>query len=268
MSRDETIRDPFLEWIEAYALGSLDPEEHTSLAAHLAGGCQDCAKALAEARWVVSQLAYLAPEAQPPGPLRRRLAETVRREAGRERPVSGKPIPFWLWGAVAAAVLFALYNLREAQSLRETVRRTEAALDEQLELQKKSAGELALARREAWILSDPKSLKIEMPARQKGVPDLKATWHRALGILISGEKLPVPDGKRTLQLWLIPKAASAQPIPSLTVRPDRNGTLHLLVENPPDGQAGTRALAITEEPEGGSPQPTTAPLWVGALAGK
>jgi anti-sigma-K factor RskA len=69
-------------------------------------------------------------------------------------------------------------------------------------------------------------------------------------------------------LWLIPKAPGAKPEPSLTVRPDADGKFELLVANPPDSSGGTKALAITEEPEGGSPQPTTTPIWVGAVAGK
>jgi anti-sigma-K factor RskA len=271
VSNEPTIRDPFLELIEAYALGSLDQEEQFALEAHLAAGCAECASALGEARWLVSQLAYLAPEAQPSDMLRGRLLETIRAEANTRNTkaqTSAATIPFWMWAAVAAVVLFALYNFREAQSMREAIRRTQAALDEQVELQKKSAQELAMARREALILTDLRSKKINMPAGNTSLPELHATWHAALGIVISGEKLPVPTGTRTLQLWLIPKAADAKPIPSLTVRPDSDGKFHLLVENPPDTQVETKALAITEEPEGGSPQPTTTPIWVGAVAGK
>jgi hypothetical protein len=173
-----------------------------------------------------------------------------------------------MWAAVAAVVLFALYNFREAQSTRVVMRQTQAALEEQVELQKKAARELALARREALILTDPRSVRIPMPAGKTGLPELRAMWHAGLGIVISGEKLTPPSGNRTLQLWLIPKTTGAKPIPSLTVRPDSDGRFHLLVENPPDGQLDTKALAITEEPEGGSLQPTTAPIWVGAVAGK
>jgi len=271
VSNEETIRDPFLDLIEAYALGSLDPEERSNLEAHLAAGCMDCAKALGEARWLVSQLAYLAPEAQPSDMLRGRLLKTVRAEAktsGARARASAKTIPLWMWAGVAAVVLFALYNFREAQSTRKAIRQTQAALDEQVELQKKSAKELAMARREALILVDPRSVKILMPPGKTGLPELHATWHAGLGIVISGEKLEPPSGRRTLQLWLIPKAAGAKPIPSLTVRPDSDGKFHLLVENPPDSQLDTKALAITEEPEGGSPQPTTTPIWVGAVGGK
>ena len=41
-----------------------------------------------------------------------------------------------------------------------------------------------------------------------------------------------------------------------------------MTARPPGHIRATKALAITEEPEGGSPQPTTPPIWVGAVAGK
>ena len=271
MSSSDTTRDPFLELIEAFALGALDADERASVEAHLVAGCPECAQALDQARWLVSQLAYLAPEAQPSDILRGRLLKTVRAEAAaNSAPArsSQQRIPFWMWGAVAAVVLFALYNLREAQSLHEAHRQMQAALDEQVELQKKSAQELALARREALILTDPKSIKIPMPAGKAGLPELHAAWHAAFGIVIYGEKLPVPTGNRTLQLWLIPKTAGAKPIPSVHIRPESDGKFHLLIQEPPDKQSDTKLLAITEEPEGGSQQPTTTPIWVGSVAGK
>jgi anti-sigma-K factor RskA len=149
-----------------------------------------------------------------------------------------------------------------------TIQQTRAALEEQIQLQQESARELAIARREAMILTDSKSLKIAMPAGNKDLPVLQATWNPELGLVISGKKLAPPPGKRTLQLWLIPKKSGAKPVPSLTLRPDADGKFDLLVANPPDSPSGTKALAITEEPEGGSPQPTTTPIWVGAVAGR
>jgi Anti-sigma-K factor rskA len=271
VSELEPTRDPFLKLIETYALGALDREERASLEAHLAAGCAACGKALEESRWLVAQLAYLAPEARPSEALRGRVLKAVRSDVRRDRTATvpaRAAIPRWMWGAVAAAALFALYNFYQAQSLRRTIRQTQIALDEQVEIQKRSARELALARREAIILTDPRSVKIAMPAQQRELPSLQATWHAALGIVVSGQNLPVPSGNRTLQLWLIPKTAGAKPIPSLTVRPEADGEFDMLVQDPPDSQGNTRALAITEEPAGGSSQPTTAPIWVGAIAGK
>lgn len=275
MSSTDQFRDPFRELIEAYALGSLDPEERAAVAAHLASGCVECNQALSESRWLVSQLAYLAPEATPSDMLRGRLMQTVRTDAAAHKSQSSSSpagrktsIPLWAWGAVATALLFAFYNAYEAHSLQSRIHEIQDSLTTQIKLQQESAQKLALARREAIILTDPGSAKIAMPAGNKDLPALQATWNSTLGIVVSGQKLPVPSGKRTLQLWLIPKAAGAKPLPSLTLRPDADGKFDLLVANPPDSQSGTKALAITEEPDGGSPQPTTTPIWVGAVAGK
>lgn len=270
MSSSDTTRDPFLALIEAYALGALDADERASVEAHLAAGCVGCAQSLEQARSIVSQLAYLAPEAQPPEMLRGRLLKTVRDDAaaGKAPAPAQKAISVWMWAGVAAALLLALYNLYEYQSTRTAIRQAQAALDEQIQLQRKAAQELLAARREALILTDPGSVRIAMPAGKAGLPELQATWHAALGIVISGENLPVPGGQRTLQLWLIPKAAGANPIPSLNVRPESDGRFHLLVEQPPGQPSDTKLLAITEEPRGGSEQPTTPPIWVGAVEGK
>src|ERR1700731_3500124 len=96
---------------EAYALGALDPPERAALEAHLATGCAECAKAVAEARWLVSQLAHLAPEAAPPDMLKGRLMQAVRSEAKSWSPVSigatttAPGIPYWLSAGIAALLL-------------------------------------------------------------------------------------------------------------------------------------------------------------------
>jgi anti-sigma-K factor RskA len=262
----EPTRDSFRELIEAHSLGTLDPEERQALEAHLATGCAECAKAFEEARWLVSQLAYLAPEAEPSAMLRGQLLKTVRAEAaGSARVPSKSSIPFWMWGAVAAALLFAFYGAYEAHSLRERVREMQTALATQTQIGQEVSRQLALARREALILSDPNSVKIAMVTGNKEVPQLQAAWSASLGLVVYGQKLPLPPGNRTLQLWLIPKTADAKPTPSLTLRPDTEGRFELFVQTPPDSAEATKALAITEEPEGGSSQPTTTPIWVGAV---
>ena len=173
-----------------------------------------------------------------------------------------------MWSAIVAALLFAFYNAYEARVTKTTIQQTRAALEKQIQLQQESARELAIARREALILTDPKSVKIAMCADNRDLSVLQATWNLELGLVVSGQKLAVPVAKRTLQLWLIPKKAGAKPVPSLILRPDAEGKFDLLVANPPGLPSETKALTITEEPEGGSPQPTTTPIWVGAVAGK
>jgi anti-sigma-K factor RskA len=253
---------------EAYALGALDPAERAALEAHLATGCQDCAKSLEEASWLVSQLGYMAPEAAPSDMLKGRLMQTVRAEgqtAKRSTP-SGSTIPFWMWAGVAALFLFSVYSTWNSQRLEREIQaanqRAAAILQERRELD----AQLQLAKRAAMIVTDPASAKIAIPSLDPQTPALEAKWHSQLGIVLTGQKIPVPWGNRVLQLWLIPKAPGGKPIPSLTLRPDADGKFVLLVANPPELMAATKALAITEEPEGGSAQPTSAVRWVGGVS--
>jgi len=116
---------------------------------------------------------------------RGRGLKTVRAEAAAAKSSALAPaksaIPFWMWGAVAAALLFAFHNAYEARQLQEKVRVTELALTEQTRQQQQVAQQLALAHREALILTDPKSMWIKMPAGDKTLPVLQATWHQKIG---------------------------------------------------------------------------------------
>ena len=182
-------------------------------------------------------------------------------------PPSKSPtsVPLWMWGAVAALLIFTLYTSWETVQLNKTIQETNAQAEAEIAKHQELQEKFALARRESIILTDPCSVKIPLDTENKGLPKMKAAWHAKLGIVVSGLNVPAPAGTRTLQLWLIPKTPGRKPIPSLILRPDANGKFVLLVANPPDAMEATKALAITEEPAGGSQAPTTKPIWVGAI---
>jgi anti-sigma-K factor RskA len=273
---------------EAYALGTLDPPERAALEAHLATGCAECAKAVAEARWLVSQLAYLAPEASTSDMLKGRLMQTVRSESKSKSssPVASGPtttptgIPYWLSAGIAALVLLTLYFAWEAHRLKQELRAANEQNQRNEQMVASTENErtasqqeltamqeqMAKMRRENAILTDPASVKITLAAQKIQAPQMVAMWHAEYGIVLTGQKVPMPSGNRVLQLWLIPKAPGGKPMPSMTVRPDANGNFVILVSNPPAAGSDTKALAITEEPAGGSAAPTTTPKWVGAMS--
>ena len=264
--------DQFRELIEAYALGSLDSADRALIEAHLAGGCAECAKALEEARWLVSQLAHLAPNAEPSDLLKGRLLQTVRSEVAsgpaRQQAVRGVAIPWWLWAGVAALLLFSVYSAWNEQHLRNAVANLQQQAAAQRAERQKLEQQLQAAKlqaHEAMIWSDPKSVKIMLPPKDPKMPQLEAMWHPELGLCVRGWRVPSPGERRVLQLWLIPKAGG-KPMPSVTFWPDASGTLSAMVENPPDAMSDTQALAVTEEPIGGSQQPTGAPMWVGGVS--
>ena len=257
--------DQFREGIEAYALGALDAEERAAFEAHLATGCAECARAVDEARWLVSQLAYAAPEATPSDMLKGRLLQTVRREGqGAPRAVAAKSaIPLWMWGAVAALLLFSAYSAWHARRLDREIREANQRATALLAEREKTEEELAIARREAMIMMDPASHKIALWGEHAHPETLDAKWHKDLGVCVTGDKVPMPSANHVLQVWFIPKDKDAKPMPSAMVKPDANGKLMLLIMHPPEGMDDTKSIAITEEPAGGSPWPTSTPIWKG-----
>jgi anti-sigma-K factor RskA len=265
--------DQFRELIEAYAIASLDAAERAEVEAHLASGCAECVKAFEEARWLVSQLAYLAPNAEPSDMLKGRLLQTVRADAAGNAPRQpagrGTGVPFWLWAGVAALLLLSVYSAWNEMQLRTTVANLQKQAEAQRSERQKLEQELLTAKtqaHEAMIWSDPKSVKIMLRPRDPKMPQLEAMWHPDMGLVVRGWKVPSPGDKRMLQLWLIPKKAGSKPMPSMTFWPDATGKFTAMVENPPDAMSDTQALAITEEPIGGSPQPTSAPMWIGGVS--
>lgn len=264
--------EQFRELVEAYALGALDPEERAALEAHLATGCADCSKAVEEARWLVSQLAYAAPEAVPSDMLKGRLMQSVRADAQALSETKPRVMPSrsvissWLWAAVAALFVFSLYSTWNMRRLQDEIRQANDRAAALLQQRQKTEQQLAAAKREAMILMDPSSVKISLAGQNAQGPQLEVKWHAQLGVVVMGENIPMPSPHHVLQLWFIPKAKGAKPMPSMMAWPDANGKFILLISNPPESMDATKALAITEEPEGGSPWPTSTPRWSGGVS--
>jgi anti-sigma-K factor RskA len=261
--------DQFRELIEAYALGSLDQAERAALEAHLASSCSECAAALAEARWLVTQLVYLAPSVEPSEMLRARLLQKVRAEsAAATAPAAAvlakTLIPLWMWAGVAALLLVTAYSTWNAKQMGDKVAALNTQVSNAVEEREHLRQELTAVKHEAIILTDPDSKKFMIWPSDKQMPKLEAAWHPDMGIYVTGQKVPMPGKNRVLQLWLISK--SGKPMPSRTFWPDSKGKVDLMVDDPPEVLAQTKALAVTEEPMGGSPQPTSTPMWVGGVS--
>ncbi|MBZ5702740.1 MAG: anti-sigma factor [Acidobacteriia bacterium] len=186
----------------------------------------------------------------------------------REQPQAPRQhrLPFWLWTGVAALAVLSLYLGWQAQRLHHDLAQIQtqsaAVQQERAELAK----ELADARQSAAILNDPASLQISLwPQQQKDAPPLRAYWHPRLGLVVAGAHVPALAPGHTLQVWLLGQAPDQRPISAGFLRPQLDGKFVLLLATPPGSRAGTRALAVTEEPAGGSPQPTSPPRWAGPL---
>ena len=175
--------------------------------------------------------------------------------------------PWWMWVGAAALILMSVYSAWDATRLQMELK----ALRDQTRIEaverERMREELALAERGRMIVADPSSVQVAMPATVKHAPAMHAYWHAELGLVVAGVNIPAPPKSHGFQLWLIAKTPGNKPISAgmLEQRPD--GACFALVPHPPSFLAETKLLAITEEPVGGSPQPTSAPRWAGTVGG-
>jgi hypothetical protein len=149
------------------------------------------------------------------------------------------------------------------QSLRRQIGEREvaiAALRDSL-----TATETQLAARERTIdeLFNPNVSLVRMGTPGTPEPVVQLFWNRqSHRVMVHAFQLKPAASKRAYQLWFIPK--NGKPIPSVTFNTEPSG--HALVQDI-EVPAGVElaAAALTDEPEGGSPQPTTTPFLVGTL---
>jgi anti-sigma-K factor RskA len=267
-------QDSVQDLAAAYALGALSPEEVSRFEAFLATS-PEAQREVAELREVAALLALGQGEAAPSADLRERVLARVSTgktvPIGRATPssttgtapsVTPGRVPPLYWGALAASLLavvglgWSSARLRsEMARLRETIASTEATLADR---------QRRLEEREATLNSifEPSVKLYQLTASGDPEPSIQLFWDQKRNTaIIHGFRLkPVPGG-REYQLWFI---KDGKPVPSVTFKPEPTG--HARVEQIPVPVGGAlSAAAITVEPEGGSQQPTSTPILVGAL---
>jgi len=241
------------QWTELaapYALGALDPEERSRFETHLA----DCAVCRAEVRShkeVAALLAESAPVATPPAALRDR----VLRQARRVRPIGARRPGRAPWLAAAACLVLAIglgyAYLRERAERERTVQSLAASRD-------------TIAARDSLIATifSPDVVTAALAATGQA-PSARVYWnpprHR---VVVAVFNLPPAPAGRTYQLWAIPHGK--KPVSLGVFNTSTDGRLTAALEVPLG--LTFEVTAVTEEPAGGSPQPTQTPFLVGKVS--
>lgn len=283
---------PWREDVPACALGALDAGERAALEAHL-DGCASCRALLAEERALVESLAHAAPRIAPPAALRDRVLAEARAGAAATRVVTAEvpaaaaehvvavraapregPVVVDLdsrrhraarlpWALAAASVIAALGLGSAWQRERTALRVAEAQV-------RAASTELAtrdsvVADRDALLAAvlAPDVATIQLAA-SASAPSMRLYWNaRQRTMVLTAAQLPPARAGRAYQLWgIVPGEA---PRSLGTFNTDANGRATVAMRVP----EGTRfaVTALTEEPAGGSPAPTTTPFMVGEWKG-
>lgn len=242
---------PWQESAAAYALGALDADERAAFEAHLAG-CAACRVEVQAFREVAGLLAGAAPAvAAPPG-----LRDRALGEARRVRPI-GRGALLWLpWLAAAASLVLALgagyawWSGRAARAALElSLQQTRLALDSNQAIV------------EALLDSAVGTAGLAATGRP---PAIRLFWNRARHVVVMAAfDLPPAPAGRTYQLWAIKKGQTPVSLGTFNTLP--GGRLVATMPVPPGFKPDLSA--VTEEPAGGSPQPTRQPFLVGSWQG-
>jgi anti-sigma-K factor RskA len=240
----EMGRSRFEELRDAYVLGALTQEERLELEEHLAAYPERQAEV--EELGAVAGLLALYPEEQdPPAELRRRVMGVVEAEATTPRAEQRRPSGPGVLGrlgeflsarrlALGAGALLVVGLFSWNMVLRDDVQ----------DLQSRVQGMQAS--------QDARMISLEGPGEEQGAHGALITAEDSRAVLMLEDMPQIPEGM-TCEIWVIEDDV---PKPGGLFEPKADAVA-AVVEEPLEG---ADAVAITVEPEGGSPQPTSDPM--------
>ena len=235
---------------ELYALGVLEAEEREEIESHLARECPECRAELRKAMALNTAFATLPDAVDPP----RRLRKRVLASAG----VPQREMRIWMAAlALMAAGLFVIVITDQERIHRYSDQRYMAMGETQ-----RVSEELGKLQSIMALLNQPETKAVTFGVGQPQPPHGRVFVHQRMGVLLLASNLPQPPSGKTWELWVILKGDPA-PKPAGLFQSDAQGNAMYMMTGPVS--ASTAAVAVTLEPESGSPAPTTKPVIVASL---
>ncbi len=248
---------------DEYTLGLLEGEELQQIERLIQSDDPAAREQLKKSEALVAELVLSAAAvAEPPALLRSQLTNRIgdqERSRTAERAVATRPRSgSWVtgWAVAAGLAVASLYSFMALRGANSELRRVEGQLAS-------VRTEAARSRKVLEVVFARDARFIRLSTAAPNEPQFRAFWGGSAGLVLSGLDVPALKQGRTLQLWVVPKGGG-NPVSAGVFAPQANGQVLLIAETQlQPGQAA--ALAISDEPEGGSPQPTTKPVFVGAM---
>jgi len=257
--------DEVKEVAPLYALGALDAETTTAVEASLRQASPDEQREIAGWREIVALLPQALAQPAPPDHLKERLLsrladesqetplETAIAESAAQQtddkvliftPARRSETKVARWLPLAAAILLALtsaYLLWQNTRLARERDQIAQALDEE--------------KRKLDTFATSQTKVIQLVGDQAPNANARVFWDtRRNQWVIYIFDLPAPPPDKQYQLWYVVKNT---PISAKVFSTDAQGRQMLELTLPPEAWSGMNMTAVTLEPRGGSPQPTS-----------
>ena len=262
-----------------FALALMPPEEAAYTLAHLKH-CDQCRGLVANMQGDLAGYALSAEFHDPPAQARSRLLDAVAQEKKMHvAPPAAEPVLAprssnlldrepraaaasrgglgffgWAgWALAACAIGFAGWQFHEGLDLRERLAEQTAATEQ-------VHTESARAQRVLHALTDPTAMQValRLPANASTPPKPEghASYNAGRGELIFvATHLQSLQPNKTYELWILPEAKGAAPVPAGLFKPDANGNASVVLPQLPANVAA-KGFGVTVEADGGSPAPT------------
>ena len=226
--------------IGAYLLGALEPDEHTAFEAHVAV-CPVCARDVKDLKVAADALPVSVPLIKPPSVLKDRIMMVVRSEAELLSAAGSRDdVPVNESGRTGAK--------RRRWSVGAWLMRPGVALACALVLL--AGGGLA-----GVLLTSGEDTRTVVADTQSPRADVRLEIGEHSSMLVA-RNMPAPPSGRIYQVWL--KRPDRAPAPTSVLWSTReDGSAEVAV---PGSLEGVEAVLVTDEPEGGSQQPTKPPV--------
>ncbi len=230
----------FEELKDAYVLGALLEEERRELERYLVAHPERQAE-VDELSAIAGLLALSPQEQEPPPELRRRIMDTVEAEAAHPSPSRRS----WL---ARIGELLSARNLALGAATMLVIGLFSWNMVLQGEMQDLQGRVQSLQSQP----QEPQMVELGGAGTEQGARAELITLEGDRAVLVVENMPPVPEGK-TYQIWVIEDDV---PQPSGLFKPKQD-SVAAVVEHPIDE---ADVVAVTVEPEGGSPKPTTDPM--------
>jgi anti-sigma-K factor RskA len=260
--KHERLTDDLRDTAMLYAAGALERTEREAFVRHLEEDrCLICIAEVKDFEAAAQSMAIALPEKTPSENVRKRLlaqAEAVSSRARQVEPPRQRSSIFaWTgWLAAASTAVATVLVITSNTSLRDQVTSLNSRV---VELE----GQMSQQRLQLVSLTSPDVRVINL-AGQGDTPGARGRifWNeaeRTWRFNIRG--LAPTTSDRSYQLWFVP--TTGNPVSASVFNTNPDGSIEIDIPVPPD-VVMLKAAAVTTEPAGGSPQPTSGFALLGA----